>query len=208
MVNPPLTAGFKTQEPTGASTRVRAAVPVRPSSPSAPSGTHAAPAAATPAAAAKASRKRIPQAQHIQYAGFWVRLGATVIDLLLLSTLMLPLLLLRQGGTGVGAVLAHAGLWLLPMGLVIACWRWVQATPGKKVVSARILDARTGRPPTLGQCIARGLAYLAALLPFGLGLVWVAFDPRKQGWHDKLAGTVVIRPLHDVPEPEPPRQGS
>ena len=30
-------------------------------------------------------------------------------------------------------------------------------------------------------------------LPLGLGLIWVGIDPKKQGWHDKLAGTVVIR---------------
>jgi uncharacterized RDD family membrane protein YckC len=35
----------------------------------------------------------------------------------------------------------------------------------------------------------------------GLGLIWVAFDPKKQGWHDKLAGTVVIRSKNRGPEP-------
>ena len=39
----------------------------------------------------------------------------------------------------------------------------------------------------------RYLGYYVSAIPFGLGLLWVAFDPRKQGWHDKMAGTVVVR---------------
>jgi uncharacterized RDD family membrane protein YckC len=61
------------------------------------------------------------------------------------------------------------------------------------LLSARVVDARTGNTLTVGQSIGRYLGYFISTLPFGLGLIWVAFDPRKQGWHDKLAGTVVIR---------------
>jgi uncharacterized RDD family membrane protein YckC len=39
----------------------------------------------------------------------------------------------------------------------------------------------------------RYAGYFVALLPVGLGILWVAFDARKQGWHDKLAKTVVVR---------------
>ena len=46
---------------------------------------------------------------------------------------------------------------------------------------------------SVGQSIGRYLAYFLSTLPFGLGLLWVAWDPKKQGWHDKLAGTVVVR---------------
>jgi uncharacterized RDD family membrane protein YckC len=60
-------------------------------------------------------------------------------------------------------------------------------------VSARVVDAVTGKAPTIGQCIGRYLGYIVSTVPLGLGLIWVAFDARKQGWHDKLAGTVVIR---------------
>jgi len=47
--------------------------------------------------------------------------------------------------------------------------------------------------------IGRYFGYFLASIPLGLGLLWVAFDKRKQGWHDKLAGTVVIRETR--PEP-------
>jgi uncharacterized RDD family membrane protein YckC len=57
----------------------------------------------------------------------------------------------------------------------------------------KMVDADTGNTLSKGQAIGRYLAYYLALIPFGLGFLWVAFDKRKQGWHDKLAGTVVIR---------------
>jgi uncharacterized RDD family membrane protein YckC len=68
-------------------------------------------------------------------------------------------------------------------------------------VAARVVVARTGNTLTVGQSIGRYLAYFVAMLPMFLGIIWVAFDPREQGWHDKLAGTVVIRPKHRGPEP-------
>ena len=48
-------------------------------------------------------------------------------------------------------------------------------------------------PPSTGQLIGRYLGYYVSMIPLCLGLIWVAFDARKQGWHDKLAGTVVVR---------------
>ena len=57
----------------------------------------------------------------------------------------------------------------------------------------RIVDAATGNKMTTGQAIGRYFAYTIAILPLCLGLIWVGIDKKKQGWHDKLAGTVVIR---------------
>ena len=56
-----------------------------------------------------------------------------------------------------------------------------------------IVDSRTGEKPSSGQMIGRYLAYYLSMLPFFLGFIWVAIDERKQGWHDKLARTVVVR---------------
>jgi uncharacterized RDD family membrane protein YckC len=60
-------------------------------------------------------------------------------------------------------------------------------------IAARIVDAKTGGKPTSGQWLIRYVGYFVSSIPFGLGLFWVAFDARKQGWHDKMAGTVVVR---------------
>jgi uncharacterized RDD family membrane protein YckC len=77
---------------------------------------------------------------------------------------------------------------------VIVYWFYRQATPGKMAISARIVDAKTGEKPSLQQYIIRYVGYVVAFLPLGLGIFWVAWDKKKQGWHDKLAGTVVISP--------------
>ena len=74
----------------------------------------------------------------------------------------------------------------------IAFWYALKATPGKLLVDAQIVDADSFQKAGLGQLILRYLCYIVSALPLGLGFLWIAINPRKQGWHDKLANTVVI----------------
>jgi hypothetical protein len=83
--------------------------------------------------------------------------------------------------------------WVLPAVVVVIFWLTRQATPGKMAIAARIVDAKTGGKPSTSQLLIRYVGYFVSSIPFGLGLFWVAFDARKQGWHDKMAGTVVVR---------------
>ncbi|MBT9140963.1 MAG: hypothetical protein DDT30_01549 [Dehalococcoidia bacterium] len=83
--------------------------------------------------------------------------------------------------------------YALPTIAVILFWLKKQATPGKMAVSAKVVDAKTGNTMSVGQAIGRYFTYFVSLIPLGLGFIWVAFDSKKQGWHDKLAGTIVIR---------------
>lgn len=135
------------------------------------------------------------------YAGFWLRAGATLLDTLLLLLFTAPLLVAVYGWTyfdevegrmfaGTADVLIS---WVAPAVAVVLFWLYRQATPGKMLVSVKVVDARTGGKLSVGQSIGRYLGYFVATIPLGLGLLWSAFDARKQGWHDKLAGTVVIR---------------
>ena len=143
------------------------------------------------------------------YAGFWIRVWATIIDCVLILALTAPLLVMSYGWgyfTEQPAKLVRGPAeflisYVLPTIAVIAFWVARQATPGKMAISARIVDAETGAPPTTAQCIGRYFAYVVSMLPLGAGLIWVAFDRRKQAWHDKLAGTVVVRPRKRGPEP-------
>lgn len=146
--------------------------------------------------------------KEMEYAGFWIRAGASLIDTVLLLLVTLPLLISIYGWdylepeTGFFAGPADFLVsWLLPALAVIAFWILKQATPGKMLISARIVDAASGQPATPGQLVGRYLGYFVATLPLGLGILWVAFDRRKQGWHDKLAGTVVVRPVRRATEP-------
>jgi uncharacterized RDD family membrane protein YckC len=129
------------------------------------------------------------------YAGFWARAAAFVLDGVIVTVILVPLLVL---GFGIREVsLDPAEQWwglialLVIAAAVIGFWRYCGATPGKLALGLRIVDAKSGRPPTIGRLVVRFLAYFVSA-PFYLGFLWVAIDRRKQGWHDKIAGTVVI----------------
>jgi len=136
----------------------------------------------------------------LEYVGFWPRLGAAIIDSLLMLVIVAPVVTWIYGPAywlsdvfirGPADFLLN---WVLPAVAVVLFWVYRQATPGKMVISARIVDARTGGKCSTGQLIGRYLGYYVSILPLCLGLIWVGIDPRKQGFHDKLAGTVVVRP--------------
>ena len=134
-----------------------------------------------------------------KYVGFWARVLATLIDSVLIMAITLPPLLAIYGLAYLENNEAVSGLAdilisnILPMILVILFWAKKQATPGKMAVSAKIVDAETGGKPSKKQCVGRYFAYILSAIPLGLGFLWVAFDPKKQSWHDKLAGTVVVK---------------
>lgn len=142
-----------------------------------------------------------------EYAGFWVRVWASIIDTVLVGVLIWPLLTAIYGRgywsstSFVQGPLDFLISWVLPAIVVVVFWVARQATPGKMAISARIVDAKTGRNATTPQLVGRYLGYFVSVIPLCLGLVWVAFDSRKQGWHDKLAGTVVVRKKGGGAEP-------
>lgn len=131
----------------------------------------------------------------VEYAGLRVRIGASLIDVFLILILVLPLLIfmfgleqaLRPSGLGLA-------LYYLISGLVVTLfWQSESATLGKIATRTKIVDAQTGGAPSSMQFSVRYLAYAVSFLPGFLGFLWIALDRRKQGWHDKLAGTLVVR---------------
>jgi uncharacterized RDD family membrane protein YckC len=84
--------------------------------------------------------------------------------------------------------------FVLPAGAVIALWVYKSATPGKLAMSARVVDADTGLPLSTSSAVIRYLGYFVSAIPLGVGYFWVAFDRKNQGWHDKMANSVVVRP--------------
>jgi uncharacterized RDD family membrane protein YckC len=149
------------------------------------------------------------QDQEFEYAGFWVRTGASIIDTILILLITTPIILSIYGwayfdGTEKSLIAGPADFlvsWVLPAILVITFWIYKQATPGKMAVSVTIVDATTGKPASSAQLVGRYLGYYVSMIPLFLGVIWVAFDERKQGWHDKLAGTVVIKKSNNRNEP-------
>jgi len=138
-----------------------------------------------------------PTPETFEYVGFWARLAAALIDVLILTVLLVPIMLSAFGydwvvQMGTGSWLDIVVTWVLPAILVLVFWRFRSATPGKMLIGARIVDADTGEPPSTRNLIIRYFAYLLSMLPLMLGFVWIAIDPRKQAFHDKLANTVVV----------------
>jgi len=81
-------------------------------------------------------------------------------------------------------------------------WIARQATPGKMAIHAKIVDADTGAPMTRAQAIGRYLGYYVSILGLGFGFFSVGWNKRKQGWHDRLAGTVVVRARSSEARPD------
>ena len=135
--------------------------------------------------------------RHVETAGIPARTIAATIDTVLFLLQTVPLMGLAYGEQ----VARFDDLrpwslvinWLLPFVVAMGFWSTFGATPGKMFMSLTIVDDTTGRPAALGRCVLRWLGYLLSALPFGLGFLWAAIDSDKQGWHDKLAGTRVVR---------------
>lgn len=134
-----------------------------------------------------------------EYAGFWIRTGAAIVDTLFILAIIAPILTAIYGKEYWLGESMVPGLWdillryILPAIIVIVFWVYKSATPGKMATKLTIVDAKTGGKPSVGQLIGRYFAYYVSMIPLFLGIFWIGFDKRKQGWHDKLAGTVVIR---------------
>ncbi|MGH6612425.1 MAG: RDD family protein [Burkholderiaceae bacterium] len=147
------------------------------------------------------------QASEVEYAGFWVRVVAAVIDTLLIILVTLPLLFAIYGRAYFDDSRLFAGpadfliSFVAPAVAIIMFWLYKQATPGKMLMSLHVVDAETGQTLSLGQSIGRYFGYFVSTIPLALGLIWVGFDKRKQGWHDKLAGTVVVKSKVRGPAP-------
>ncbi|WP_229381041.1 RDD family protein [Shewanella psychropiezotolerans] len=83
--------------------------------------------------------------------------------------------------------------YVLPFIATIFFWLKYLGTPGKMITKLKVVDAETGNKLTVIQALGRYFGYILAALPCFIGLIWIGVDERKQGWHDKLAKTVVIR---------------
>jgi len=135
----------------------------------------------------------------LKYVGFWKRTVAGLVDTFLILLVIFPILIWVYGIEYLNNEHLEKGSfdfiinYVFPTIAVILLWRYYQATPGKMIFKATIVDAKTGGKPSLRQLIIRYLGYIISTIPLGLGIFWVAFDKKKQGFHDKLANTVVVQ---------------
>ena len=125
-------------------------------------------------------------------AGFWWRLFALLLDLLLVSVVV-RILVPRDLDMGPPFFL----VWLL---YHLVLWAWKGATVGGLILRLRVVR-RDGGPVDFATALVRTLAAFVSALPLFLGFIWVAWDREKQAWHDKIAGTLVVRMPPEAPQP-------
>jgi uncharacterized RDD family membrane protein YckC len=156
------------------------------------------------------------------YGGFWRRFTAFSIDKFILTTIGIMFFFLGTVAFGLGIspydlagdpeVLLVLGLKFMvifqsvTLFLDMAYFTWFHSTtgqtPGKRLMGLRVVQD-TGEALSPGTAFLRWVGYILSALPSLMGFIWAAFDRRKQGWHDKVAGTVVID-LYQVVEVEIP----
>jgi uncharacterized RDD family membrane protein YckC/cytoskeletal protein CcmA (bactofilin family) len=115
-------------------------------------------------------------------AGFWIRFAALLIDLILVGVIVVPTL---------GMFVPGSMLVLLPAYTVIL-WKLKGSTVGGIVCRLQLVRV-DGRPVDWTTALVRAFAAYLSVLCLGLGFIWVAFDAERQSWHDKIAGTTVVR---------------
>ena len=134
----------------------------------------------------------------LKYAGFGERFAASIIDTIILTAVTAPFLYSIYGSDYWNSTEFLLGIpdflisFVFPLVATVLFWVYKSATPGKMVLNIKVVDAETGAALTVKQSTARYLGYYVSVLPLGLGLLWVVWDSKKQSWHDKLAGTIVI----------------
>jgi uncharacterized RDD family membrane protein YckC len=132
-------------------------------------------------------------------AGFWIRFVALVIDGLIVGIpggIIVTLLVALVGKDATGVIIVLYGLFILAeVAYFVYFWsRPDGQTLGMKVFNLRVVKT-DGSPLTVGGAIVRYVGYIVDSIIFGLpiGYLWAAFDKDKQAWHDKMAGTYVIK---------------
>jgi uncharacterized RDD family membrane protein YckC len=154
----------------------------------------------------------------LAYAGFWVRFGAHVIDWFAIGTPLSIIMIVALGSvfSSISCNYANFGngqfsgctipgsaftgltifwlLWLLvPAIYFIAMWALAGRTFGQMALGLYVVDAANGQKISVGRSLLRYFGFLISSWALLIGLIWAAFDPRKQGWHDKIANTFVVR---------------
>lgn len=119
----------------------------------------------------------------LNYAGFWIRLLAVTIDMVLVALLCAPLGIKDQG---------TVMLLILYQGLLIGIWKG--QTLGKRACGIKVISAN-GCHPSLGQSFGRVLSKLLSVLILMIGYLMAPFDTRKRALHDRVAGTYVVYAL-------------
>jgi len=132
------------------------------------------------------------EASYKKYGTFWSRFGAYFIDIMLILVALIILVFLFgiywgpewDNVVGLIALITYHTFFL----------SFYSSTPGKMLFGLRIVNEKTGNRLSFGRSLGRSLSYFISSILFGLGFLKIALDKEKcKGWHDSLAGTIVLQ---------------
>ena len=117
-------------------------------------------------------------------AAFRDRLAAFVLDVILVQ--------IAYRVVDDFARLDGEAFFILLLGYHIGFWTWKATTVGGIICQLRVVRV-DGAPLTFADALVRGLSSIFSLVVAGLGCLWILKDPDRQAWHDKIAGTYVVK---------------
>ncbi|MBN1364483.1 MAG: RDD family protein [Syntrophaceae bacterium] len=148
-----------------------------------------------------------------RYAGFWRRFVAYMIDGFIISIFFILLMSVAVMAFFAGTISSGSNAWIAQIenpDLMVSytLWFWFFSTltniiyftyfhgstgrtPGKRILDLQVVSV-DGSKISFGIAFLRSVGYMVSSIVFCLGYIWIGFDKKKQGWHDKIAGTVVI----------------
>ena len=142
----------------------------------------------------------------LRFAGHGARLVAYVLDAVVVSLLVLGVVI-ALGLLTAGLAISGAAPLAVVTGLLVVIsvfaislgyfpWFWVNggATPGMRIFGLRVVRDRDGGPIGWGEAILRVIGLWIGGAVFYLGYIWILIDKRRRGWHDLIAGTIVVQP--------------
>ncbi len=140
----------------------------------------------------------------IQYAGFWIRFAAAFIDYMIVNAVVgvirmltiIPIMFIGRLGYSFSSIPVMSTLIESLFPILIYLWLFTGLkgkTIGKMAMGIKVIDAQ-GNKPDLGCAALREIVgRLVSTIALFIGFFWMAGDKEKQGWHDKIAGTHVIK---------------
>jgi uncharacterized RDD family membrane protein YckC len=149
----------------------------------------------------------------LEFAGFWRRLAAFLVDLFALAVLCSVIILIFTPyqwfgfeGLGGDSDVFNEPIWralpyliagnllsfLVNITYFVAFWVWRGQTPGKMLLGIKLIRPDASKI-TLSIALLRYMGYIVSTAVLFIGFIWIAFDSRKQGFHDKMAETYVVR---------------
>ena len=146
--------------------------------------------------------------RRLSYAGFWTRTGAMIIDLLVTMLWAAPV---RRAFGSLTADPDVLGPFRLS-GLVVLALLWAYfvlatgltgGTLGKHALGIRVVTTGFARPDWGTVFFREVVGRIIVAATLGIGYLWSAFDPRKQGWHDRIADTLVVKKVAVLPAVDP-----